>query len=184
VLLDSFFEELVRVYAQCIERLEASDASGRTGGLGSVASLSDEAVEELRSDVVLIMCDLQSAQRQLSLINEVFMKEMRARLDNASDLSDLYLSGMRNSMKKVATRGRLSLGSSGISSSTAVNVHELIGYVEVRWGNRTEPVCFVLPEDHKELQESTKALFLDKVNLVREGRGWSWGSGFTDLDWG
>ena len=42
------------------------------------------------------------------------------------------------------------------SLKTMMNVQDLIGYVEVRWGNRTEPVCFVLPEDHKELQDSTK----------------------------
>ena len=60
-------------------------------------------------------------------------------------------------------------GSSGsspwASNAEVVRVDELIGYVEVRWRDRTEPVCFVLPREHLSLPQSTKVQFLDRVDL-------------------
>uniref|UniRef100_A0A7S2GQQ6 RyR/IP3R Homology associated domain-containing protein n=1 Tax=Octactis speculum TaxID=3111310 RepID=A0A7S2GQQ6_9STRA len=49
--------------------------------------------------------------------------------------------------------------------SFAYDDSDLIGYVEVNWNGRTEPVCFVLPRDHQSLQASVKQEFLHNADL-------------------
>jgi hypothetical protein len=146
VLLDNFFKELIKVYQQARDH----KLPGLAGKLDD-----DEAYAEFQQEIVLIMCDLQSAQRQLSMVRPEFIAA-------SFRMADAGLSGEIQSATDVMQRGSSVPGEENVKDA---KVSELIGYVEVRWNERTEPVCFVLPLDYRSLQDSTKLKFTDSVDL-------------------